>query len=156
MENNNNNNNNNNMSSYSKMTMKPNNTTNFTSPKPKSMDLSELIHENNFNQHGQLKIMEEEDGEQFGDILRRNRSSVSQRFRSSEKGTSLQDVVKRAFSMRRPSSVAECYWRFHDIGDGLMVHEDDEEQQQQQETKSCSKRKGGRRFFKACKSFLKF
>ncbi|KAJ0972850.1 hypothetical protein J5N97_020809 [Dioscorea zingiberensis] len=124
---------------------------------PKSMDFSELIHENNFNQLGHLKIMEEENvviGEQFGEMLRRNRSSASQRFKASEKSssTSLHDMVRRAFSMRRPSSVAESYWRIHDTGDEAVVHGEDEEQQQQEGTR-CSKRKG-KKLFKACKNFL--
>lgn len=58
-------------------------------------------------------------GERFEVILRRNRSSASQRFRPREKthggAAALHAAVSRAFSMRKPSSSAtEAYRRIHE------------------------------------------
>lgn len=147
------------MSGYSKMS------TDLTS-KSRSVDLSDLTfspphpHENPDptsimgQQHRAqdhlpwLKQEEGEGGESFGVILNRSCSSASQRFRGGERShgsrsTSLQSVVKRAFSMRKSSSVAEGYWRIHDTGDGGK-------QEQQQ---GPSRKKRGK-ILGACKRLL--
>ncbi|KAI8021271.1 hypothetical protein LOK49_LG03G03214 [Camellia lanceoleosa] len=62
----------------------------------------------------------DENGERFGVILRRNfsvSSTASNRSKFDKQGTttrSLQSAVKRAFSIRRSSSVSERYCRIHD------------------------------------------
>ncbi|WOL17902.1 hypothetical protein Cni_G26695 [Canna indica] len=98
----------------------------------------------------------EEDGrERFGVTLSRSSSSASQRFASGS--TALQAAVKRAFSMRKSSSVREGYWRIHDStgdedGDEGVV---DEEHQHQQQVRYSSKKKKGK-LIRACKRIFSF
>ncbi|KAJ0977256.1 hypothetical protein J5N97_012730 [Dioscorea zingiberensis] len=144
------------MRGYSKMS--------FTA-KSRSMDFSELTQSsppppppppNKDQEEGQqvkMKNHEEENiinggvlnEDKFGVVLRRNFSSSS----SSSQRIRAPDVLKRAFSMRRSSSVADGYWRIHDTGDQDVVQEEeDDDEQQQQDMKRSSKRKG-MKFFKA-------
>ncbi|RWW22644.1 hypothetical protein GW17_00013144 [Ensete ventricosum] len=85
-----------------------------------------------------------------GVILGRNCGSASQRFRDNGT-TSLQNMVRRAFSMRKPSSAAGGYWRMHDTGDGDGEFVE-QEQQQQEEVRSSRKKKG--KLLRACKKLL--
>ncbi|URD72478.1 hypothetical protein MUK42_10110 [Musa troglodytarum] len=99
--------------------------------------------------HDRLPWQEGEEGHQRnGVILGRNCGSASQRFRDNGT-TSRQNMVRRAFSMRKPSSAAGGYWRMHDTGDG-----DGEfvEQEQEVEVRSSRKKKG--KLLRACKKLL--
>lgn len=105
----------------------------------------------------------EEDGERFGVILSRTCSSASQRFRRDStdekmRSSALQAVVKRAFSMRKSSSVGDGYWRIHDTGDedrddgDQGIHEEEEEE----EMRPTARIKKRGKFFRACKRLFKF
>eukprot|EP00268_Persea_americana_P027360 TRINITY_DN2675_c0_g2_i1.p1 TRINITY_DN2675_c0_g2~~TRINITY_DN2675_c0_g2_i1.p1 ORF type:complete len:164 (-),score=46.78 TRINITY_DN2675_c0_g2_i1:360-851(-) len=101
--------------------------------------------------HESLPDQEQEDevGEVFGVILSRNcsvSSSSSQRFKVEDPGN-LQSAVKRAFSMRRSSSVSEGYCRIHDQSDPSFPPLDDVKMQ------TRSRKKRGK-IFKACKRLI--
>lgn len=101
--------------------------------------------------HESLPDQEQEDevGEVFGVILSRNcsvSSSSSQRFRA-ENPSNLQSAVRRAFSMRRSSSVSEGYCRIHDQSDPLFPPMDGVNMQ------TRSRKKRGR-ILKACKRLI--
>ncbi|KAH7681452.1 hypothetical protein IHE45_05G059600 [Dioscorea alata] len=140
------------MRGYSKM--------NLTS-KSSFMDLSEF---NKSKEEDQNSKMEMKDNKNEV-VLRRNMSCSS----SSSSSSSFQrirrgpDVLKRAFSMRRSSSVADGYCRIHDTteydeydDDDLQDDEHEQQQQQQQKDVKRSSKKKGTKFFKACKSLFKF
>lgn len=149
----------------------------FTS-KSRSMDLSNLSFSPPHQpQNGKtldqlsLEEEEEEEGERFGVILSRNcSSSASQRFREnttssnnnnnsignegikkSNGSTKFEGIVRRAFSMRKSSSVGDGYWRIHDDVDvdGDVIQEEEEVGEEEK------KKKRGK-FFRACKSLFKF
>ena len=96
---------------------------------------------------------QEEQGERF--VL------SSQRFRGNENdktinnASTLQAVVRRAFSLRKSNSVGDGYWRIHDTGDAdgdgdaAVIQEEEEE-----ERPTRIKKKG--KLFRACKRLFKF
>nr|KYP63216.1 hypothetical protein KK1_017783 [Cajanus cajan] len=83
---------------------------------------------------------EEEEGERFGVILGRS-ASVS----------SSTSAMKRAFSMRRSSSVTERYCRIHDQCTAIQ----DQDQDHQTKTKTKTKTKTGGKILKACKRIFR-
>ncbi|KAJ8768022.1 hypothetical protein K2173_020962 [Erythroxylum novogranatense] len=90
----------------------------------------------------------ERNGERFGPKLMRN-SSVS--------SSSLQSAVKRAFSMKRSSSVSERYCRIHDQTVSLTCDEEGEgegEGDTVARTRSVKKNHSRGRILKACKRLL--
>ena len=107
--------------------------------------------------HDSVSDPDDEDGIKggsFGGVLRRNSSVTS--------AASLQSAVKRAFSMRRSSSVSERYCRIHDQSATAFLQSppnniDDEEamdggtmKTRSMEKKMKKKQKNGK-IFKACK-----
>lgn len=89
--------------------------------------------------------------------LSRNRSvsvsnSSSNRFKIEKQSI---NVVKRAFSMRRSSSVSEKYCRIHDqtVTVASPLHDDDDEDIQQTSLKN-KKKYSSTRILKACKRLL--
>ncbi|ONK55564.1 uncharacterized protein A4U43_UnF1620 [Asparagus officinalis] len=92
---------------------------------------------------------QEKQGERFGVVLSRNCSSSSQRFKGSSNASTLQGVARRAFSMRKSSSVGDGYWRIHDEdgdhGHGEVIHE---------EEPIKIKKRG--KLFRACKRLFRF
>ncbi|KAF9602185.1 hypothetical protein IFM89_025485 [Coptis chinensis] len=101
--------------------------------------------------HDTLSRMENEDGggkKRSHMILSKNFSTTSQRFKADNKQTStLQATVKRAFSMRRSTSVSERYCRIHDqsdhpaLGSSSPTHDDDDEDDVNHETMEIKKKK---------------
>nr|DAD36429.1 TPA_asm: hypothetical protein HUJ06_007070 [Nelumbo nucifera] len=95
-------------------------------------------------------------GEIFGVILRKSSSvssTSSQRFWTEKQNTALQSAVKRAFFMRRSSSVAEGYSRIHDQCNPISspIDDDDDNDQTTMQTRSKKKRS---KLLKACKRFF--
>lgn len=95
----------------------------------------------------------------FGMVkLSRNRSvsvsnSASNRFKIEKHST---NAVKRAFSMRRSSSVSEKYCRIHDqtVTVASPLHDDDDDDDMQQTSVKNKKKYSSSRILKACKRLL--
>ncbi|CAL9048664.1 unnamed protein product [Musa banksii] len=139
------------MNGYSKMGVSTGITT-----KLSSTDLSDLTFslepKEPTPEEAGVKIQEGEEGHQRnGAILGRNCGSASQRFRDNGT-TSLHNMVRRAFSMRKPSSAAGGYWRMHDTGDGDGEFVE-QEQEEEEEVRSSRKKKKGK-LLRACKKLL--
>lgn len=108
------------------------------------------------------------DGEQFGVILSRNysvssfSSSKTQNFGITseyDKKPTIQCAVRRVFSMRKSSAVAEDYCRIHDqfdpITSPIANGDDDIHQFHNYHTGSKKKKKNSKsKILKVCKSFL--
>ncbi|WOK96536.1 hypothetical protein Cni_G05243 [Canna indica] len=95
--------------------------------------------------------------ERFGVILSRSCSSASRRFRAnngsrakSEASTTLQAAVRRAFSMKKSSSVREGYWRIHGTGD------EDSHGEFMEQQMTCTREKKKGKLLKACKRLFGF
>ncbi|XWS62404.1 hypothetical protein CRYUN_Cryun06bG0007900 [Craigia yunnanensis] len=115
--------------------------TSYTTPNPtvKSPEINQTI--KNSNPNTQDSSEQEDDqqgnnGEMFGPKLRRN-SSVSSAY-------ALQAAVKRAFSMRRSSSVSESYCRIHNQFVTLASPFNDEELDTTGTRRSVKKKKNSR------------
>ncbi|CAK9165402.1 unnamed protein product [Ilex paraguariensis] len=107
-------------------------------------------------------VEEHGNGERFGMKLSRN-SSVSSTsshiFRFDKQNTTpLQSAVKKAFSMRRSSSVSEGYCRIHNQFVTLASPTDDDfegmDSKNAMQTRSVKKMHRSGRILKACKSFF--
>ncbi|XP_027339281.1 uncharacterized protein LOC113853039 [Abrus precatorius] len=83
-------------------------------------------------------------GERFGVILGRSGSVSS--------ASGFQATMKRAFSMRRSSSVSERYCRIHDQYMAIEDHEMDADVTRAR--RSMKKKQKGGKILKACKRFL--
>ncbi|RZS14907.1 hypothetical protein BHM03_00046676, partial [Ensete ventricosum] len=106
--------------------------------------------------HDQYFTWQEVEAAQPGSglALSRSCSSASRRFRASGK-TVLETMVRKAFTTRKPSSVAAGgYWRIHDTdggdGEGEFV-----EEQQLRSPRRKKKKKGGN-ILRACKQIFGF
>ncbi|KAJ7967989.1 Cytosolic Fe-S cluster assembly factor nar-1 [Quillaja saponaria] len=88
---------------------------------------------------------EGENGENSGVVLTRS-GSVS----SSASG--FQSAIKRAFSMRRSSSVSERYCRIHD--QYLALTSPIEDDRVEETTRSTKKKNRGRKILKVCKNLF--
>lgn len=106
--------------------------------------------------HDQSFTWEEVDAARPGSglALSRSCSSASRRFRASGK-TILETMVRKAFTMRRSSSVAGGYWRIHDTDGGDGEGEFVEEQQLRSPMKKKKKKKKGN-ILRACKQIFGF
>ncbi|KAL5714117.1 hypothetical protein ACHQM5_016122 [Ranunculus cassubicifolius] len=105
-------------------------------------------------------IKEDEDGvgKRFGMILSRNfstNSTASQRFKADKQNTNIQSAVKRAFSMRRSTSVSEGYCRIYDHSDPTLCSpiDDDNDANFDMQVKIKKKKKGSR-ILRVCKSLF--
>lgn len=101
----------------------------------------------------------EGDGKTFGVILSRScstSSTVSKRFKADKQSTaSIQSAVKRAFSMRRSTSVSEGYCRIYDHSDptlGSPVDDTDDGNPSMQT--NFRKKKKGSKILRVCKSLF--
>ncbi|XP_054778888.1 uncharacterized protein LOC129286844 [Prosopis cineraria] len=100
-------------------------------------------------------VGEHPDGEIFGVVLGRSASVSSS-------ATGLQGTMKRAFSMRRSSSVSERYCRIHDqyVALGPSIGEDGEGESNGGRRSVTKKKKkqtgGGGKILRACKRLLGF
>ncbi|XAR56297.1 hypothetical protein NMG60_11036731 [Bertholletia excelsa] len=136
------------------------------STRARSIDFSDLVHQiPKAHETKQMKTTNEsppelEDGEEgyFGDkldvTLGRNRSvSSTTSHRLSFQGTvALQNAMRKAFSMRRSSSVSERYGRIYDQCDErlLLPFGDEGDGEDEKRRKKKQKRRSGR-ILKACK-----
>ncbi|XP_022762752.1 uncharacterized protein LOC111308584 [Durio zibethinus] len=120
-------------------------------PKEKNPEIDHIIKNSNpTNTHDsseqELDDQEGTDGVICGPKLRRN-SSVSSAY-------ALQAAVKRAFSMRRSSSVSERYCRIHDQSVTLASPFDDEELDITGRRRSVKKKKNRGKILKAWKKLF--
>ncbi|OWM79326.1 hypothetical protein CDL15_Pgr003499 [Punica granatum] len=100
-------------------------------------------------------------GESFGMVLSRSCSTASKRFRRRLEGQNIGaqcSAVKRAFSMRRSSSVSGRYCRIHVQSTTHIDYEEEEDDGlnmagSMKNKKSRNKNRGGK-IIKACKRFL--
>ncbi|GFZ09563.1 hypothetical protein Acr_21g0001620 [Actinidia rufa] len=105
---------------------------------------------------------EHENGERSGVVLTRNSSVSSHRLYAQGNKTTVQSAVKRAFSMRRSSSVTERYCRIHDQCDTLASPLDEDEEgvgHYTVQARSMRKKKKQSRtgkILKACKGIFGF
>ncbi|XP_052193659.1 uncharacterized protein LOC127802047 isoform X2 [Diospyros lotus] len=134
------------------------NTTSFTLEETKQIKTTDYA--KNTNTHESLSELEEDEGgrgERFGDVLRRNFSVSSA---ASHRKESLQSAVKKAFSMRRSSSVSERYCRIHDqcvaLSSPFEDDDDDDDEvmdKSSEQTRSVKKKKKqGRTAYKLAKT----
>ncbi|CAA7396491.1 unnamed protein product [Spirodela intermedia] len=98
-------------------------------------------------------------GERFGVILKRNRSSASQRFRPREKThggpAALHAAMSRAFSMRKPSSSAtDAYRRIHEAASDDAGADDEVDMNSTRKATKPRKKKGT--ILGACKRLFGF
>ncbi|KAI5448671.1 hypothetical protein KIW84_015899, partial [Lathyrus oleraceus] len=101
------------------------------------------------NDNEVIKKREVDEGERFGVILGRS-SSVSS---SSCSASGFQATVKRAFSVRRCSSVSESYCRIHDQN---MVIASDEFVKEDGDDVTKKKKQRGGKILKVCKRLFGF
>ncbi|CAA2933913.1 Hypothetical predicted protein [Olea europaea subsp. europaea] len=87
-------------------------------------------------------------GKRFGALKLKRNGSISSSFQLGSKTESLQSAVKRAFSLRRSSSVSERYCRIHDQYVALASPLDDD---LQFVSNSKKKKNRGGKILKACK-----
>ncbi|XVF30119.1 hypothetical protein REPUB_Repub16aG0029500 [Reevesia pubescens] len=97
---------------------------------------------------------EDEEGEIFGVILSRSRSvsfaSSTIALRAEKKNSTLENAVKRAFSMSRSSSVSKGYYkRFHQCDDPVADNE-----MHHVARKSTKKKRA--KIFEACRRLIGF
>lgn len=101
---------------------------------------------------------EEGDGNRFGVILSRTcstSSTVSKRFKADKQSTSsLQSAVKRAFSMRRSTSVSEGYCRIYDHSDPALCSPIEDDANLSMQTNFRKKKKKGSKILRVCKSLF--
>ncbi|KAG0489391.1 hypothetical protein HPP92_008202 [Vanilla planifolia] len=83
--------------------------------------------------------------------LRRSSSSVSQRFAPFRGADGLQSAVRRAFSMRRSSSICNGYLRMHTGSAGFVAEEEEIEVQRLKRGRKKASRSG---FFGTCRKFM--
>ncbi|KAF8404314.1 hypothetical protein HHK36_009197 [Tetracentron sinense] len=116
------------------------------------------INTKNTNTNDFFTEQENEDGvgERFGVILSRNcsvSSTSSNRIKAEKQNpATLQSAVRRAFSMRRSSSISEGYCRIHDQSEPVSSLIDDDGLNTKQ---TRSKKKRGK-ILKACKRLFGF
>ncbi|XWS40401.1 hypothetical protein CRYUN_Cryun18bG0138000 [Craigia yunnanensis] len=120
-------------------------------PSEKNPEINQIIKNSNPNTEdpSEQELDDQEgsnNGEMFGPKLRRN-SSVSSAY-------ALQAAVKRAFSMRRSSSVSERYCRIHDQSVTLASPFDDEESDTTGSRSSMKKKNSRGKILKAWKKLF--
>ncbi|XP_042467681.1 uncharacterized protein LOC122050879 [Zingiber officinale] len=127
----------------------------------KSMDFSEPEHGPKLQDHFPRPQIEEKNGRV---ALRRSFSSSSRRFVGGDSSATLQAAVKRAFSMRRSSSVREGYSRIHDEtgeeeeeeGDGGFTEQQQRQGSNHSEQRKKKKKQRPGKFLRTCKRIFGF